>query len=116
MRAHLAVSSVLRRLSHRLLLSPLHGKVKEAAHRGEVDRNLELLDKQLKVADGRYSDNTILGPLKDKRVATIDRRAIAIGHDTPKPQGLERLALCKLSNDDAGSGNNGGGNAVQAVP
>ena len=102
----------------------------------EVDRNLALLDKQIAEANQRivttkgqggpnFVNNAILGPLKDKRVATIDRMAIAIGRNAEKPQGLERLAPCKLSNDNGGGNNggnnnggnnNGGGNAGLAVP
>ncbi|WP_198680904.1 DUF1996 domain-containing protein, partial [Lentzea terrae] len=102
----------------------------------EVDRNLALLDKQIAEANQRivttkgqggpnFINNAILGPLKDKRVATIDRMAIAIGRNAQKPQGLERLAPCKLSNDNGGGNNNGGnndgnsnggGNAPLAVP
>ncbi|PWK83813.1 uncharacterized protein DUF1996 [Lentzea atacamensis] len=87
----------------------------------EVDRNLALLDKQIAEANQRivtskgqggpnFINNAILGPLKDKRVATIDRMAIAIGRNAQKPQGLERLAPCKLSNDNGGGNNNGGNN------
>ncbi|SMC78011.1 DUF1996 domain-containing protein [Lentzea albidocapillata] len=101
----------------------------------EVDRNLVLLDKQIAEANQRivttkgqggpnFVNNAILGPLKDKRVATIDRMAIAIGRNAQKPQGLESLAPCKLINDTAGGNNNGGnnggnnngGNAGLAVP
>jgi hypothetical protein len=84
----------------------------------EVQRNLDLLDTQIEEADKRlvtsqgeggpnFIQNAILGPLKDKRVATIDRMAIAIGRNAPKPQGLERLAPCALK--EAGQGNGGGG-------
>jgi hypothetical protein len=89
----------------------------------EVNRNLALLDKQVAEANQRlatskgqggpnFVDNAILGPLKDKRVATIDRMAIAIGRNAPKPQGLDRLAPCALDN----AGNNGGGNNDQPLP
>ncbi|RSM47406.1 DUF1996 domain-containing protein [Amycolatopsis balhimycina DSM 5908] len=89
----------------------------------EVNRNLDLLDTQLDEANKRvvstrgqggpdFVQNAILGPLKDKRVATIDRMAIAIGRTAAKPQGLDALAPCKLR-DQAGSGgsgvSNGGG-------
>jgi hypothetical protein len=89
----------------------------------EVDRNLALLDKQIAEANQRivttkgqggpnFINNAILGPLKDKRVATLDRIAIAIGRNAERPQGLERLAPCAL-NEDGGNnngGNNNGGN------
>jgi hypothetical protein len=87
----------------------------------EVDRNLALLDKQIAEANQRlvttkgqggpnFINNAILGPLKDKRVATIDRIAIAIGRNAQKPQGLERLAPCGLNEDGNGGNNNGGNN------
>src|SRR5690242_16269519 len=63
--------------------------------RAEVDRNLALLDKQITDASKRLTDpavksdpnfvsNAILGPLRDKRVATLDRIAIAIGRNAPR--------------------------------
>ncbi|MFC3890195.1 DUF1996 domain-containing protein [Lentzea rhizosphaerae] len=90
----------------------------------EVDRNLALLDKQIAEANQRivttkgqggpnFINNAILGPLKDKRVATLDRIAIAIGRNAERPQGLERLAPCALNDDggnNGGGGNNNGGN------
>jgi hypothetical protein len=79
--------------------------------RAEVDRNLALLKTQIDEANKRlaknenprdpnFNQNAIVGPLKDKRVATIDRMAIAIGRNAPRPQGLEKLAPCTLSSDD----------------
>ena len=78
--------------------------------RAEVDQNLALLDKQITEASKRLSDpavrtdpnfvnNAILGPLRAKRVATLDRIAIAIGRNAPRPTGLESLADCDLSYD-----------------
>ncbi|MGV9277898.1 hypothetical protein [Streptomyces griseosporeus] len=78
-----------------------------ASARAEVDRNLTLLDTQIREANNRlatsagqggpnFVQNAILGPLKDKRVSTIDRIAIAIGRTTTKPQGLDTLAACTL--------------------
>ncbi|MFJ2115613.1 DUF1996 domain-containing protein [Streptomyces sp. NPDC087850] len=97
--------------------------VPEAA-RPEVDRNLALLDNQITEAYKRFADsksaierdagfanNAIINPLKDKRVATIDRIAIAVGRTGARPQGLESLAACTLKADNsptAGQGNNGG--------
>ncbi|MFJ8962584.1 DUF1996 domain-containing protein [Lentzea sp. NPDC102401] len=95
----------------------------------ETDRNLALLDKQIAEANQRlvtskgqggpnFVDNAILGPLKDKRIATLDRIAIAIGRNASKPQGLERLAPCKLNETgNAGGGDNsGGGEPSLAAP
>jgi hypothetical protein len=71
----------------------------------EVQRNLDLLDTQLAEANNRlvtsagqgganFVQNAILGPLEDKRVATINRIATAIGRNADKPQGLDALAPC----------------------
>ncbi|MFB7458660.1 hypothetical protein [Streptomyces sp. NPDC056188] len=79
-----------------------------ASAQAEIDRNLALLDTQIQEADKRLVDtvgqggpdfvqNAILGPLKDKRVATIDRIAISIGRTAAKPQGLDSLAACTLT-------------------
>ncbi|KKD03166.1 DUF1996 domain-containing protein [Streptomyces sp. WM6386] len=76
--------------------------------KAEVDRNLALLEAQITEANTRiagtqgqggpnFINNAILGPLKDKRVATLDRIAIAIGRVADKPTGLEALAPCSLS-------------------
>ncbi|HWO62063.1 MAG TPA: hypothetical protein VNO31_18760, partial [Umezawaea sp.] len=88
--------------------------------KAEVDRNLALLDTQKAEAEKRladtaqaqagdkgFVDNAILAPLKDKRLATIDRIATAIGRQGQKPQGLEKLAPCKLG-AGAGAGNGTG--------
>lgn len=79
-----------------------------AAAQAEVTRNLALLDTQITEADQRlvstqgqggpnFVNNAILGPLKDKRVSTIDRIATAIGRHATKPAGLDALAPCALS-------------------
>jgi hypothetical protein len=79
-----------------------------ATAKAEVDRNLTLLDTQIAEANKRLVDtvgqggpnfvqNAILGPLKDKRVATINRIATAIGRTAAKPQGLDSLAPCTLN-------------------
>ncbi|MFF7355331.1 hypothetical protein ACFZA1_22195 [Streptomyces filipinensis] len=79
-----------------------------ASARAEVDRNLALLQTQIREADKRlqtsagqggphFVDNAILGPLKDKRASTIDRIALAIGRTTTKPTGLAPLAACTLT-------------------
>jgi hypothetical protein len=90
--------------------------------RAEVDKELALLDKQIAEAyqrlqntaqaqqqDSGFADNAIMNPLKDKRTATIDRIAIAIGRVGEKPQGLESLAACTLraTGNEAGGGENG---------
>ena len=75
----------------------------------EVDRNLTLLDTQIDEANQRlatsagqggpnFVNNAILGPLKDKRTATINRIATAIGRNAPRPGGLaESLSACTLA-------------------
>ncbi|MFJ7076544.1 hypothetical protein [Streptomyces sp. NPDC098781] len=79
-----------------------------ATAKAEVDRNLALLNTQIQEANNRlassvgqggpnFVQNAILGPLKDKRVSTIDRIAISIGRTAAKPQGLGSLAACTLT-------------------
>jgi hypothetical protein len=79
-----------------------------AAAQAEVTRNLNLLNTQIAEANKRlvstqgqggpnFVNNAILGPLKDKRVSTIDRIAISIGRHAAKPAGLDALAPCSLS-------------------
>ncbi|MFF6877353.1 DUF1996 domain-containing protein [Streptomyces sp. NPDC012474] len=87
--------------------------------RAEVDRNLRLLESQITEAGNRLATtrgqggadfvrNAILGPLKDKRTATVDRIAIAISRTgAPRPQGLGNLAACTLAG--AGQGQQGQG-------
>ncbi|MFJ8947115.1 hypothetical protein ACIRG4_28400 [Streptomyces sp. NPDC102395] len=92
-----------------------------ATAKAEVDRNLALLNTQIAEANKRLVDtvgqggpnfvnNAILGPLKDKRVSTVNRIATAIGRTAAKPQGLEALAPCALN----GGGVNAGGAAGNA--
>jgi hypothetical protein len=85
----------------------------------EVQRNLDLLNTQIAEANKRlvtrqgqggpnFVQNAVLGPLKDKRVSTIDRIATAIGRVAAKPTGLDTLAACALNQTNAGNaGNNG---------
>ncbi|MEU1888580.1 DUF1996 domain-containing protein [Micromonospora rifamycinica] len=73
----------------------------------EVNRNLDELDRQISEANERlvttrgqggpaFVDNAILGPLRAKRTAVLDRIAIAIGRQAARPQGLDALATCTL--------------------
>lgn len=74
----------------------------------EVDRNLALLQTQLDEANKRlvssqgeggtnFVQNAILGPLADKRTATVDRIVIAIGRSAPRPElDVKTLATCKV--------------------
>jgi hypothetical protein len=80
-----------------------------AASQAEVQRNLALLNTQIAEADSRlkttvgqggpnFIQNAILGPLKDKRVSTIDRIVISIGRHAAKPSLDENtLATCNLN-------------------
>ncbi|MGR8010870.1 DUF1996 domain-containing protein [Streptomyces hypolithicus] len=100
--------------------------------RPEVDRELAALDSQITDAYKRFADsreqmsrdpnlaqNAVLGPLKDKRTASVDRIAVAIDRAAERPQGLESLAPCTLRADDNqvadggdGQGGNGNGNGT----
>ncbi|MFI6701443.1 hypothetical protein ACIBJC_21195 [Streptomyces sp. NPDC050509] len=93
-----------------------------ASAQAEIDRNLALLDTQIAEANKRLVDtvgqggpnfvqNAILGPLEDKRVATINRMATAIGRTAEKPAGLDALAPCTLSAAGGGAGDAGAGDA-----
>ncbi|WP_230466272.1 hypothetical protein [[Actinomadura] parvosata] len=90
----------------------------------EVQRNLQQLETQLAEANRRLANsagqggpnfvqNAILGPLKDKRAATLQRIAIAFQRaGAEAPSGLQNLATCAVEDDgnDAGDGDqeNGG--------
>jgi hypothetical protein len=110
-------------------------KAVPAQARAQVDKELALLDKQISEAyqrlstsqraiqqDANFAQNAIVGPLKDKRKAAIDRIVIAIGRVAAKPQGLDALAACTLratgNQTNAGQGGNnnqGKGNGGQAA-
>jgi hypothetical protein len=79
-----------------------------AQAQAEVARNLTLLETQIAEADQRlatsageggvnFVQNAILGPLEDKRFATINRIATAIGRNADRPEGLDALAPCSLA-------------------
>ncbi|MFZ4283233.1 DUF1996 domain-containing protein [Streptomyces rhizosphaericola] len=89
--------------------------------RGEVDRELAAMDTQITDAYRRFADrkerisqdpglaeNAVLGPLRSKRTASLDRIAIAIGRVGERPTGIESLAGCSLRADDNAPGNPGG--------
>jgi hypothetical protein len=78
-----------------------------SAAAAEVDQNLAELKQQIAEADAgiaelikhpvddpNFVQNTILGPLRDRRIATLDRITIAIGRVTTAPTGLAELAPC----------------------
>jgi phage-related protein len=84
-----------------------------AQSQAEVERNLALLNTQIQEANQRlastvgqggpnFIQNAILGPLKDKRVSTIDRIAISIGRHAAKPALDEQgLGTCTLNTGGA---------------
>ncbi|SCG44853.1 hypothetical protein [Micromonospora halophytica] len=85
--------------------------------RNEVDRNLALLKTQIDEVNRRlaaegsrngpaFVNNAILNPLADKRRATLNRIATAIGRVAQRPQGLDQLARCTVA---AGNGGQNGG-------
>ncbi|GIM88507.1 hypothetical protein [Paractinoplanes toevensis] len=80
-----------------------------ASASAEVQRNLELLNTQIAEAQKRletsvgqggaaFVQNAILGPLADKRFATINRIETAIGRQSTKPNlNAEGLKTCTVS-------------------
>jgi hypothetical protein len=92
-----------------------------ASAAAEVQRNLELLNTQIAEAQKRletsvgqggaaFVQNAILGPLADKRFATINRIETAIGRQSTKPNlNAEGLKTCTV----AGSAGAAQGTAVQ---
>ncbi|WP_228918596.1 hypothetical protein [Streptomyces sp. DH20] len=100
-----------------------------ASAQAEVTRNLALLDQQIAEANKRLVDtvgqggpnfvqNAILGPLEDKRIATVNRIATAIGRTAERPAGLNSLAACTLDaqGDPAAPGQEETGGAGTAAP
>ncbi len=65
-------------------------------HRRHAEANKRLVD-TVGQGGANFVQNAILGPLKDKRVSTIDRIAISIGRKGTKPTGLDALAACTLN-------------------
>ncbi|MDF6042073.1 DUF1996 domain-containing protein [Streptomyces sp. JH14] len=82
--------------------------------RGEVDRELAAMDTQITDAyqqfaerkdeisrDPALAENAVLGPLKDKRTASLDRISTAIDRTADRPKSLDGLAPCSLRADDS---------------
>src|SRR4051812_45695421 len=112
-----------------------------AQAQAEVQSNLQLLNTQINEANNRlkssvgqgganFIQNAILGPLADKRFATINRMETAIGRNAAKPDlNAEGLKACSLNqgggasaaqptevaNGAAGSGAAGSGGAGSAA-
>jgi hypothetical protein len=93
----------------------------------EVNRNLTELDRQVSEANERlintrgqggknFVDNAILGPLKAKRTAVLDRIGIAISRGADRPQGLEKLAGCILTGQPSTGQPSNGGSAAPSAP
>lgn len=80
-----------------------------APAQAEVERNLTLPQTQITEANNRlvtaageggqnFVQNAIVGPLADKRVATINRIETAIGRNAPRPNlDVDALADCSLA-------------------
>ena len=99
-------------------------KVPRSARKG-VAKELALLDRQItdaytrladtrqaQAGDASYVDNAILGPLKSKRTATLDRIGININRAGGKaPRDLGRFARCQgvPVEQPGGNGGDGGG-------
>jgi uncharacterized protein DUF1996 len=93
----------------------------------EVNRNLAELDRQISEANERlvttrgqggsnFVDNAILGPLKAKRTAVLDRIGIAISRRAARPQGLEALAGCTVTGQAPNQNGQNGGAATPSAP
>ncbi|MFB8116165.1 DUF1996 domain-containing protein [Streptomyces sp. NPDC055962] len=90
--------------------------------RPEVDRELAVMDTQITDAYRQFADrkeriaqdpslaeNAVLGPLRSKRSASLDRIGIAVERVAgARPQGLDGLAGCSLRADDEDGGPGGG--------
>lgn len=94
--------------------------------RPEVDRELAAIDTQITDAyekfasdkdrvdrDPGYGQQVVLDPLKEKRTASLDRIAGAVGRGGgQQPQGMQGLAPCTLRADDSGGGGQGAAQAA----
>jgi hypothetical protein len=87
----------------------------------EVNNNLTQIDQQIDEANKRIAkgdlktpqdvQNAVVGPLKDKRTAVLNRIATAIGRNAAKPTNLGGLATCALKQGGQGGLDNGGQNS-----
>ncbi|MGW0202119.1 DUF1996 domain-containing protein [Nonomuraea sp. NPDC003201] len=97
-----------------------------ARAQAEVERNLQQLESQIAEANRRlagsagqggpnFVQNAILGPLRDKRTATLQRIQIAFQRaGAQAPTGLQGLAGCTVQDDEAGNNNGDQGNGDQS--
>ncbi|WP_405661717.1 DUF1996 domain-containing protein [Streptomyces sp. NBC_01166] len=95
--------------------------------RPEVDRELAAMDTQITDAYREFADrreriardpalagNAVLGPLRSRRAASLERIRIAVERARgEQPQGLEGLAGCSLRADDEQGQDGGGGDGDQ---
>ncbi|MBB5783128.1 DUF1996 domain-containing protein [Nonomuraea jabiensis] len=100
------------------------GQVPDRAQ-AEVERNLQQLESQIAEANRRlagsagqggpnFVQNAILGPLRDKRTATLQRIQIAFQRaGAQAPTGLQGLAGCTVQDDETGNNNGDQGNGEQ---
>ncbi|MFC8877490.1 DUF1996 domain-containing protein, partial [Streptomyces ardesiacus] len=102
-------------------------KIRDVPHRarGEVDGELAAMDSQItdayqrlattrraQAGDAQFVQNAILGPLKDRRKALIDRIKLEINRAGGKADdSLDELAACqgRPADQQNGGGQNGGG-------
>jgi hypothetical protein len=95
-----------------------------AAAADEVRRNLADLDRQVAEANARLAanggridadfNNSVLGPLRSRRAATLDRIAVAMDRHGPRPTGLVSMVDCEVSYDALHAGHHGAGSAAGA--
>ncbi|MEC3976454.1 DUF1996 domain-containing protein [Amycolatopsis sp. H20-H5] len=87
----------------------------------EVNQNLDQIDTQIDEANKRLAQgdlknqadvqNAVLGPLKDKLKAIVDRIVTAIGRNAPQPADLGDVARCAVKKNGNGGLDNGGANS-----
>ena len=87
----------------------------------EIDRELANIDKQVEEADKRLEtikagdiNNAVLGPLKDKRFAALNRMMLAFSRLGEQAPDLNPLAACKLKDQNNKGVDNGGDNSDNA--
>jgi hypothetical protein len=98
-----------------------------ASAQAEVTQNLALLNTQIDDANKRLAElfvkpegganfvqNTVIGPLKDKRFAVLNRIATAIGRTAARPENLNELAACTVNEGAAAPA--AGGDAAANPP
>ncbi|GLZ35994.1 hypothetical protein Lesp02_81810 [Lentzea sp. NBRC 105346] len=89
--------------------------------KAEIDKELENLDKQIDEANqaldqgkGKNNPDEVLGPLRDKRAAALNRMMVAINRQNVQPPDLNPLAQCKLKKGQDAGVDNGDENSDKA--